>query len=302
MAKKLKVERSFRSIYQISSSEAEPIEMERYKSSYREFDQSGKVLMDITYLPDGTEDRTYINEYLNGMLVDEKLFYDGEELSEHNTFEYEDGRLKRTRVHYQDGSQDIIVYEYDDHGQMIQKILYDEENEIEEKQEWIYDQNLLMSTRSYEYGDMDSPVIEENYVYTDNGQLAEKTIFDHSDEIKTRQVFEYDDKGNEIMVKRYENDELKEKIQFERDASARAVKVIEEQPGERMTIYHEYDDQDHVILQKVLNKEGKEIYTIARTFDNEGNMIDSTVLDDKHGIGVPSMEKITVELEYQENE
>ncbi|MFO8087867.1 MAG: hypothetical protein R6T91_08745 [Bacteroidales bacterium] len=300
MAKILRVERSFRSVYQITDSESEPIEKERYKSSYREFDENGNVLEDITYLPDGNEDRRYLNEYLNGMLVDEKLFYDGDALSEHNTFEYDDGRLKRSWVHYEDGSQDVIVYAYDEHGQMIQKILYDEDNEIEEKHEWLYDQNMLMSTRSFEGGDMDAPVKEENYMYTDNGQLAEKVIFDHADELKIRQVFEYDGNGKEILVKRYQNDELKEKIQFERDAVGRAVKIIEEQPGDRMTIYQEFDEHGNVVLQKALNIDGKEIYTIRRTYDDEGNMVESTVMEDRHGIGVPSMEKITVELDYEE--
>lgn len=298
MTTKRKKETLYKTEYSLRGDNNEPHEEAKFKTAYREFDEDENLILDITYLEDGSIDRKYEYEYDDGKLVDEKLFYD-DALSEHNSYTYDKGKLTRSFIHYQDGSKDTVLYEYDPQGHLIKKTLMDEDEEVEEVQEWDYDDDNLISMKKYEEN-LNKPVWEEKSEYDEEKRLIEHVIWDYPEEKTYKQVLEYDEEGRESMIKTYVNEQLKEKTMFERDENGRPHVVIEEKPGERTRIIQQFDDKGRVITQKVYDKEDYELYDISRKFDENGIMLESVVMEDENRMGAYSMYKITTEVEYSE--
>ncbi len=299
MKKKLLKETSYRSDYQYKGKDEPPVEISSYQTSYREFNEAGQVTLDITFLDDGSVDRKYIYEYEDGKLVDEKLYFGGDELTEHYSYVYEGDRLVKSYVHYQDGSKDTVSYDYDDSGLLIKKTSRDEDGAIEEMEERTYDNGNLTGLKRFEYGDMETPVLEEHNKYDENGMLIEHIVHDHQEEKVVKEVLEYDENGNENLLKTYVNDQLQEKAAFARNDQGRATEIIEEKPGQRIKILQEYDERGNPVKQEVYDRFDNQLYRADRKFDEMNNLQEAVVLRDDKGIGVFSMYKVFVDLEYQ---
>lgn len=296
MSRKRKTETLYKTEYSLHGENNEPREEARFKTSYREFDDNENVTLDITYLEDGSVDRQYEYIYDDNKLVDEKLYYE-DELSEHNSYVYDGDVLTKSYVHYQDGSKDTMHYEYDTEGHLIKKTLMDEDGDVEEIQEWNYDDGMLISMKKFE-DNLQEPVWEEQNKYDEEKRLVEHITWDYPEERTYKEVLEYDENGREALIKSYVNDELKEKANFQRDENGRPQEIIEEKPGEKTRVVQEYDDQNRVTGQKVFNKEDHELYSISRKFDENGNLKESAVVEDEKQMGIYTMYTISAEMEY----
>ncbi|MFO8054129.1 MAG: hypothetical protein R6U19_03080 [Bacteroidales bacterium] len=299
MGKSLKTETSYKTDYRINEDTEEPQALNTIKTSYREFDEQGNILLDEVYMEDGSFDRRYVCRYEDNKLLDEKLYItDPSELSEHNSFEYEGDKIIKAYTHFQDGSRDTILYDYDPQGHLIKKTIIDEDEEIEEVEERIYDQQNLISLYRYEDGDMEHPSLEEHNEFDEQGNLIEKIVHDHKDEQKEKQVFEYDDQGKETMIKNYRNDLLQQKAIFHRDENGNPTEIIEEKPGQRIRIVQQHDANGNVTGQTVYNTQDTVLYKIRRKFDEHNNMLESVVQKDELGTGYFQMYKISIHPEY----
>lgn len=298
--KKIKKETAYRIEYILKSKDSTPEETGRYKSSYREFDENQNVILDITYLEDESVDQKYVNEFEGVKLIDEKVYFGSDELSEHNSYEYDGDVLSNMIIHYQDGSRDNIRYEYDDNNNLLRKETRDEDDDIEELELRNYDNGLLISSKIFENGDLENPVREESVEYDEEGRIIQKVTYDHQEERNQKQVFDYDENGYENMIKTYVNGQLQQKAIFKRDELGRASQIIEEEPGQRVKVYQEFDDRGNVVKQQIYDKNEHELYNVHRKYDDNGNMTESLILKDEHGTGTPRMYKISVDLEYFE--
>lgn len=297
MSKKLIKETSYKTDYLVDSPDDEPKEQQRVMTSYREFDELGNITLDIVYLEDGSIDRKYVNAYDQKKLIEEKQYYGEDELSEHNTYEYEGDRLIQSYVHYQDGSKDTVTYKYDEQGLLLSKITVDEDEDMDQLEELVYDQDKLISLKRFEDGDMDSPTLEESWEYDEDGNMIVSVERDYNAERTQKTVYEYDEQGKESEIKVYINDELKEKAIFSRNEKGQAVEIIEEQPGQRMRFLQKFDENGNVVEQLVSDRFDNMLYRIRRKYDESNNLLESEVLKSQ-AKDAYQMYRITVEHEY----
>lgn len=300
MKKTLKKETAYKTDYIIESIDSEPEEDKTYKSSYREFDPNENVLIDETYLSDGTVDRKYEYQYKGNKLVDEKLYYGGDELSEHISYEYDGEYLVKKYVHYQDETKDVIHHEYDDNGNLIRKTTVNNDGETEETEIMEYEADRVVSYSVYE-DEEDSPSVIERWTYDENGEVTDYYNYDEFEGYITTVKSSYDENGRLYQTKGYRDGKLKEKVGYKRrEDDGKPEEIIEEQPGVKTRVKLEYDNKGNVIGQHMYDRYDNLISRIKRKYDENGNLVESDVLSDPQGLGDYERYKIRIELEYYE--
>ncbi len=301
MDKVLKKEESYKTDYSIEDGEKEPLELSRIKTSYREFDSRGNVVLDIVYMEDGSQDRKLVFVRDGDKLLEEKMYIDDDQLSEHKIHEYEGGQLVKTLASYGDGTKDTIIYAYDDQGNLVSETTMDEDGEVEEKQVITRDGNgRVTSSKTFEDGNLDEPVREQVSAYNQQGQLVEIWEKDYLSDHEEKKTIERDAGGREKVVRIYTNGKLMQKNTYVRNEQGDAEEITEEKPGKRLTIRQVFDDKKQVVEQEFLDINGNLIYKINRAFDHQGNLKESRVQQGEAFFGGKNMYTITVEHEFYE--
>lgn len=302
MNKVLKKEASFKTDYSLKDGQKEPEEISRIRTSYREFDPKGNVVLDMVYnTDDGSQDSKMEFVRDGDKVLEEKFFSSEDQPDEHKIHHYEGNRKIKTVTIYADGLKDTTTYEYDEQENLIGQIVVDEDQEEEEKVVYTRDDNGRITCKQFfEDGNMDEPARIEKNVYDQEGQLIEKHIKEQLSEYEEYQVIERDERGREMVVKSYVNDKLVQKNTYTRDEQGNAVEIIEEKPGKRLTIRQTFDDKNQVTGQEFRDINGNLIYTINRTFDDQGNLKESRVQQGEAFFGGKNMYTLTVEHEFYE--
>lgn len=267
-----------------SGPDSEP-ELEGYKYSYTQYDESGRIIGDIRYDEEGEVDEKAVFAYdSDGNIVDEKSFLADEELADHRTYERDDkGEILRSYRHYADGTKDTVEYRRDQKGNIIEKVTVDSDGETESVEKFEYHGDNLTKRQLFEYDEL---VLDESFIYDNDGNLSEQKRWTEAEEHFTY-VNKYDSKQKITSILKYnEKDKLVARIDYEYNSKGDPVKITEEsQTGINKTTI-EYDGEGNAIRQTETNANGEINNRVERKFNEDGQVIETEAFIDYHGRAV----------------
>jgi YD repeat-containing protein len=170
-------------------------------------------------------------------------------------------------VSYMDGSVDIIEYRYSN-GQLSEKIQRTEDDEVESKEKFEYEGDLLVR---FDRTDYDDQVVYQVVNSYKDGKLAESSISNFEGEQPYKQVVRYNEAGRRIEELRYDKrDRLIERNSFEEDENGRVVRMVEENTARKNTTGMAYDENGRLVKQSETDMRGLVLSDIERSYTEEG--------------------------------
>ncbi len=280
---------------------SDALEEREFLMEKKVYNEKGNLITEISYYPNGSIIQQLGFFYDdNGNLIEETLEEEGSEIAERKSHDYlENGKKHKTYVHYMDGSYDTIEYIYDDKGRLISKITTDPDGDVDQRKEYKFQDDKLLKETEYDYED--NITDEITYDYDENGNLTEMTHYDGIEKITIKTLHEYDDQGRRVESLIYNTKgKLVEKHGFSYDEEDRVVKATEETPYENNITTMQYDEKGNIIEQKEVNEEGEINHFVKRKFDDNNNLLQSSVKIDRHGQGMNQDYTIRNEIIYFE--
>jgi len=272
MSKKIKNE----TIYRFDHLPGEEIDLDQefdHKQSYREFDESGKLLLEIAYTQDGDiADKIEYRFDEAGRLLDGE---DDEILERKELVWDHEGKVSRELTHYLDGSQDIHEYHYDDRGKLIGMQLKDDEDELELSEKYFYEGDKMVKV---ERRNGDNKVIfrqEDEYI---DGIISARKIWSSEEEEPFTVINQFKASGLREQELHYNgSDQLIERNIYEEDEHGRVVRIIEENRQRKNTTEFSFDEQGNVIHQVETDLNGNLNHEVFRVYSEEGELLITTV-------------------------
>jgi len=298
MDKKIKSTTQYKHDYIIEDVNAQQIELKGAKYSYTEFDNKGNVLLEIRFNKSGDIEEKYENKYNeSGHLIEELVYLSENEIAEHKSYEYnEKGIISKSHKHYQDDTKDTINYEYED-GKLIKKQTIDFDEEEEAREEFEYVDAKLVSRKVFEYDDL---VFEESYVYDDAGNIVEQSKWTN-DEDNSKYYNQFNEKGNLEKTLTYNiKDQLLAKSEYFYNERGLLEKIEEDTLHGKNITTLEYDDNNNIIKQTEKNEAGDINNKAERKYNENGDVIESEVFIDFHGMGINQHYILTYDYVYFE--
>lgn len=267
------------------------------KHSYTEFDEKGKIVLEIKYNEEAEVDERLETIYdENGFVKDEKSFFEGKELSNHESYERDDrGEIIKSYKHYQDGTMDTINYKYDSDGNLIEKVTIDSYNEVEAKEIATYENENLIVKEVYEYDEL---MGKETFQYDESGNMIEHHVWS-PDEGNNFYKHMYDEKGNLIQSNQYNNkEELSGKAVYSYNDEGKVVQAIEETPYGTSTTAIRYDENGNAIEQLETNPSGEINNKVERKYNEYNDVTEAVVFINFHGRSVDQNYVLNYEYTY----
>jgi len=235
----------------------------------------------------------------NGFLIRQTLKEADGMVTEERSFEPDKNRrIAREYLHYADGSRDSITYVYDEKGNVVRKETVDADGEVDEISEMAYQDGYLLH-HVVKDGDGDV-VAAHRYVYED-GLPREVSHFDGMAESGQKRVYSYDDAGNRESVLVYDDsDNLVERFLFENDDQGRPVKIVEENRKKKNTIRMQYEKHGNVCFQEEFDLKGNLVSRIERKYDDDGLLLESKIEAVIPSIGTTHSYIVTQEYDFYE--
>jgi antitoxin component YwqK of YwqJK toxin-antitoxin module len=276
---------------------AKELEVKGMKYSYNEYDAKGNETLEIKYNAKGRIEEKYKNAYDdNGFLIEEITYLDGKEIAEHKTYERDEkGVILKAFKHYQDDSKDTLEYKYDENGLLLEVKTIDSYGEVEATEISEYENGKLILKEKHEYDEL---MEKDTYQYDDNGNVIENEHW--TEEAGTvRFANSFDDRNNliESLIYNKKGDLVSKSVYTYNDQN-KIVTVIEEAPGVVNTTEIAYDDHGNAIKQEEKNKESLINNSVIRTFNENNDVVETTVFIDLHGRGVNQNYTLKFEYEY----
>jgi antitoxin component YwqK of YwqJK toxin-antitoxin module len=276
MSIKIKSETIYR-IDHLPGEEIDPDQELDQKQSYREFDKSGKLLLEIAYTQDGEIADKIEYRYDEAGRLLETLVYgeDDEVLERKEELRDHDGRIIRQLTHYLDGSADIHEYFFDDHGNLTGMQVKDDEDELELSEKYFYEDDRLVKI---ERSNDENEVIfrqEDSYV---NGLISTRKIWSSEEEEPFTVINQFNAAGLRVQELRYNSrDQLIERNIYEEDDHGRVIRIIEENRQRKNTTEFSFDDQGNVVRQVETDLNGDLNHEVFRVYSPEGDLLQTTV-------------------------
>jgi antitoxin component YwqK of YwqJK toxin-antitoxin module len=255
--------------------------------SYRQYDESGRLILEIAYTRDGEiSDKMEYRHDPEGRLRETLIYGDDNEVLERREVVWgDDKRISQEIIHYQDGSADLHDFFYDEEGNMTGLQVSDDEGELEFSEKYFYEGDQIVRVERMD-GD-DELIFKQEDIY-ENGVLKLRSIWSSEEEEPFRMVQHFNAKGHRTEELRYDNrDNLVERNTYELDSRGLVILMIEENKFRKNTTAFSYDENGNVIYQKETDMNGIITHEIFRFFNPEGELIRTTV----EAVIRPSMEK-----------
>ena len=273
------------------------LEVKRIKYSYNEYDQNGKETLEVKYNAKGRIEEKFENKYDDkGNLLEEITYLDGRDIAEHKTYERDnDGRIIKAFKHYLDESKDTIEYSYNDKGLLLEVKTIDSYGEVEAKEISEYEEGKLTLREKYEYDEL---MEKDTYVYDDKGNVIENEHWTEEGGV-VKFVNEYDEQKDLVKALIYNKDEkLVAKSLYTYNDQHKIIEVVDENPRELNTTSIKYDKNGNALEQQEKNREGNINNSVIRKFNEDNDVIETTVFIDLHGRGVNQNYTLKYEYEY----
>lgn len=277
-------------VYRIDHLPGEEIDMNpefQNLQSVREYDEAGRLIAEISYTRDGEiSDKMEYRHDAEGRLIETLIYGEFDEVLERRIVTWGDGdRINRETVQYQDGSEDIHEFFYDEKGKLTGIQVSDDEEELEFTESYFYDGDHVVRV---ERRDEDDELVfwqEDEY----SGDILKKrSIWSDEEEEPYTVVQNFDDEGHRTGEIRYDSkDKPVERNTYELDSKGQVICLVEENKIRKNTTEFTYDEAGNVIYQKETDLHGNLNHEIYRFFSPEGDLIRTTV----EAVIRPSMEK-----------
>jgi antitoxin component YwqK of YwqJK toxin-antitoxin module len=292
----LKNSTSFRAIHTDGLEETE-IRQHEYKFQVTEYDEKGNVLLEETYVADGSLGHKASYRYdSESRLIEELLLEEDDFVSEHRTMEYDEkSRLWKERSHYLDESYDETVFEYDEDGKLLSKVTTGDDGESGNTVKIEYNGKNPVSEIEY---DSDEEIVgERHFEYDEDGNLESEAIRNQDGEYEL--MHEYDGNGNRIVSKRYNSQgQLMERSTYKYNEQGKVVEVKEESTTGTEIMSIEYDDNGNMILQDSLTEDELPVSRIERTYDEHNQILTTRVHVEARGQQPPQDYRIRFEYTF----
>jgi hypothetical protein len=268
---------------------------ERDKAYFYEFDEDGNRIHELSFA-DGEEEQEVQRVYTNGHVVNEKIIFITDEVSEEVVYDYDDKGLIRscTRT-YSDGSTEKTEFTYDgDH--LIRKVLLDDDGEAETEDVFKYENGRVTEHIQKEYGEEKKRSVRK---YNEKGQEIEEI---RSDDEGTVLKVIFEPKENDRMpdAKVYNADgKIIEAIMYRYDESGRLLQELVETTTKgfrRLDTRYTYDDNGRLILEETLDQNGVLRKRVNRVYDDHDMVVREHQHEENPDYG--SYMDLTTEYEY----
>jgi len=291
----MKYVKSFRA-NNISDLDETEIRTLEFLFQHTKYDDAGHPVELTTHNPDGSIEHVYKYQYNDeGKAIDELLFEDNNELTEHRSMEYNaEGQLIKENIHYLDGTSDQLIFKYDNHGHMISKRSIDSDGETGNYLVNVYNGNLLTSETEYDIaGEI---ITQRKIIYDDEGNITEEVF--RTPEEDYRILYSYDKNGKASVRRRYNAEKhLTERNTFTYDTDGRLAESMEETSSGIEITYSSYDDAGNIILQEEKSEDGELLSRIQRSYDEQNRPLTTTYMFQKPTQMAPVNYRIRLEYE-----
>ncbi|MCF8299199.1 MAG: hypothetical protein K9J13_16745 [Saprospiraceae bacterium] len=297
MTKKIKTETSWKHDLTINSFHDEEVVEKAYKSAYKEYDENGNTICDITYDRQGGIAEKYLFKYdENGNLIEEIIYFDEEEIVERISYERNsEGEILKEFNHYLDDTYDTTEYMYEN-GKIIKKVTTDSDGDSDGYEQFVYDGDKLLL---FEKFDDENELIEKNsYRFDENGNEIENSKWNKEDDAEIIVKTLYNEAGQKNKIQQYNNKkQLVAIVSFEYSDKGVINKVIEEGRNGKTILNLIHDEKGNVIVQEELAANDEINHRVERKYDDDSNVLQSKVQINRHGQGIN--EDYTIEFKYE---
>jgi hypothetical protein len=297
MSKKTKNE----TIYRVHHLPGEEIDFEQElenKQSYHEFDESGRLILEIAFTQDGDIADKVEYRYDEGGRLLESLVYgeDDEVLERKEVVWNNDDKVIREITHYLDGSADTHEYLYDDHGILTGIQVKDDEDELESSEKYSYESGNVVKVERWN-GD-NKLVFRQEDEYID-GIIRNRKIWSSEEAEPFTVVHQFNAAGHREQELRYNSrDQLIEQNVYEEDENGRIVRLIEENRQRKNTTEFSFNDKGNVIRQVETDLNGDLNHEVFRVYSPDGEPLQTTV----ETVIKTTGERVAYSLIYQREE
>lgn len=290
MKQKIKIHKIFKHFFINANNDNIYLDENGMLFQITEYDINGNKILEISYDDEGNVIEKY--EYVyndNNNIVSKIIFFDEEIIAERIVYvRNEKEQIISEERHYESGSIEFINYEYNETGKLILRKSIDEDNECEWEEFFEYDNDNLISEIRKDYG---KKVFERKIKYDEAGNVLE-IIKQENNEYPIKQVFDYDNKGNEIKNLIYNHKNiLVSKSLFEYDEKSQVIKIEEQDVSKHNTSILNYDAAGNQVMQEDLDIEGNLIQRVVREYNENNEKLSSEIIINKHGFSVHYMLK-----------
>ncbi len=262
------------------------------------YDKNANVIKELSYNPPGVVDQTVESKYDDrNRLIEETCYDDNDDLLEKTLFFWDDENRKiKEEKHYLDGAMDTTLFIYNSNGDLIEKTQRDDEDEIESKEVFVYQDKYLIE--HLKYGEDEE--LEEKKLYTiKDGKIAVETHWDRVEQTETKKEFRFSEDGSLEKELFYNSKgELIKKIEYLKYHKRFILEFVEEDQYKRNTTKLAYDENDKIILQEQFNREGLLNHKIERSFDQDQRIVESLTFVNTQGQGINLHFKEVHQYEY----
>jgi YD repeat-containing protein len=276
MSKKTKSE----TIYRVDHLPGDEIDLEQefdQKQSYREYDENGNLLFEITYTRDGEIADKIEHRYDYNGRLSETLVYgeDDEVLERKEVYRGDKDRVEKEITYYLDGSSDHHEYFYDAGGNLIGMSVKDDEGEPDFSEKYFYEDSRVVKVERY---DSEDEVVFHQEDEYNNGVISIRKTWSSEEEEPFTAVIRFNAAGHREEELRYnDRDQLIERNLYEEDENGRLIRIIEENRQRKNTTEFSYDANGNAVHQVETDLHGELNHEVFRVFDPEGNLAKTTV-------------------------
>lgn len=273
--------------YVLKDMNSEEFELKGRIYSRTEYDEEGRTVAEIRYDENGDIEEHYAYEYNEkGVRTAEKSFDESGELIDHMEYKVDpDGKILLAWKHYADGSKDTFSYRYDKEGNLVEKEVSTDEDELEQRERFGYENGKQVLHETW--GEDNELTYRKETIYDGQGNVKQELRWNAENDSTTKTINEYDDEGELISVSAFDQDsDLLFKVVYERDKDKNITLIREESADRNVHTLIDYDDKGNAVVQVEKDVNGVINSRIERTYDENGRVIETEALIDRHGMGM----------------
>jgi YD repeat-containing protein len=275
MSNRIKSETVYR-IDHVPGEEIDPDQEFESIHSYREFDGSGNLVLEVAYTRDGEIADKIARKYdPDGRLTETCVYGEDEEILERKETVYDRGRIAKELTHYLDGSYDVHEFFYDEEGKLTGMTVKDDEDEPDYSEQYFYEgEKVVKVERLDAEGEL---IFKQEDEYSD-GVLVTRTTWSAEDEEPYTVIQRFTASGHLEEEMRYnDSEELIERNIYEEDKHGRVARLTEENRQRKNTTEFEYDEKGNVVHQVETNLNGELNHEVFRFYGPDGEPVKTTV-------------------------
>lgn len=254
------------------------LEEVEYLHAKKCYNETGKLISETEYSDSGLMLQETINNFNDNGLLIEEITRDGDgEVLEHKRFEYDPtGKVIKEFRYYMDDTFDTTFYHYTD-GILTKKECVDFDGEVESTEECSVENGLVVAKS---VKDADGEIVhEQKMTYDAKNRVVSLYDVNSSDNKANRKTeYEYYESGNKKSILVFNgSDELIERTLFDEDEKGQIIRVEEETTKKKNTTSFTFDERGNILFQEERDMKGQVVSRLERVYNDQNEIMSSTV-------------------------